>query len=175
MNDSVLNGYIEKTTEILRLMGEIAEVSWREQDDRVIVDVEVADPGPLIGREGNGLEALQLILNRMMRKGRMEKGSPSVIIDINGYRRSREVDLIQMAKDIADKVSRSHKSVLLEPMNSWERRVVHMAVREEEEIVTESEDSEEGRRVRIIPAEPEGCEEGGGAEPDRAFRDEGGE
>ena len=151
---------VEMVSEIIDLLGEEAEVTHGEREGALLVDIELENPGPLIGRGGRGLDALQLIIYRMARRRWPEETLPSIVIDINGYRKEREELLAQMARDIAARVRRSGESVLLEPMNAWERRVIHMSVREEGDIETESEDSDEGRRVRIAPVEADEGEEG---------------
>jgi spoIIIJ-associated protein len=137
--------------DILRLLGEKAEVRCRTTDEALVAEIQVEEPGRLIGKEGRGLEALQYIVQRIMGRQETEEQIPRIIIDINGYRKKREEELGRMARDIAERVSMTGRSVLLEPMNAWERRAIHVAVRDHKEIDTESEETDEGRRVRIKP------------------------
>lgn len=135
--------------EILRLMREEAVVSLVDEDEAIMVNIKVPNPAHLIGREGRAIEALQYIVQRIGARKIDELKTRPVVIDIDGYRQKRKDELSKMAKEIAQRVSETGRSVLLGPMTAWERKAVHMAIRERKDVMSESEESDAGRRVRI--------------------------
>ncbi|MEI6633442.1 MAG: R3H domain-containing nucleic acid-binding protein [Chlamydiota bacterium] len=137
---------LEKFMELLSIPG---TVSCSYDGTMVSAEVTVRDPGQLIGQGGRGLEALQYLVQRLAGRAIVEGELTPIVVDVDGYRKKREEELSLMAKEIAVRVSGSGRSVLLQPMTAWERKIVHMAVRDEDGLETESEDSETGRRVRI--------------------------
>ena len=151
MKNDIEDNIIGIIENLLKLLGQEATVNRVHKEEGLFVDIEVEDAGRLIGEGGKVLDALQFIVYRMAGRLFYGRDIPSVIIDINGYRRRREDVLKNIASDIAERVRSSGESILLEPMSAWERRVVHMAVKDTEEISTESEDTENGRSVRIKP------------------------
>ncbi len=112
---------------------------------------EAADElGVLIGRRGETLLNLQYLLNTIV--SRREKDGPIYGIDIEGYRRRREQQLIDMAKEIAEEVRATGDVITLEPMPAAERRIIHITLADEEGVRTESVGSGEHRQVEILPA-----------------------
>jgi len=105
--------------------------------------------GVLIGRRGETLSAVQYLVNTIVSKG---GNKPPVFgVDIEGYRRRREEMLVDLARDIAQEVRETGDVITLEPMPAHERRIVHIALREEEGVRTESVGSGEDRQVEILP------------------------
>ena len=102
----------------------------------------------LIGRKGKNLDALQLLTNVIA--GRFEGTHTKVVLDTEGYRNRREEQLIHLAVKTADQVQRSRGSKLLEPMNPFERRLIHTALNDIESIGTESEGDGLYKQVRIF-------------------------
>jgi len=139
--------------DILKLAGEEAELACSVAEGTILIDISSKEPARLIGRGGKGLEALQYIVQRIVVKGGAATQMPRIVIDIEGYRKKRQEELSRMSKDIAERVSVTGRSVLLEPMNAWERRAIHMAIRDNDKVDTASEETEEGRQVRIKPKE----------------------
>ncbi|MEJ2745616.1 MAG: R3H domain-containing nucleic acid-binding protein, partial [bacterium] len=92
---------------------------------------------------------LQHIVYKMAGRAFAGRDLESIVIDIDGYRKNREGELSRMAGEIAERVSRSGESELLQPMSAWERKIVHQAVKQSDDLETQSEDSDTGRRVRI--------------------------
>lgn len=120
-----------------------------EDDENLNVLVETKDAGRLIGFRGESLEALQLITNQIMARKTAEGQSfKRVVLDVEGWRKQKEQDLLQKAKDWSKEVLESGKEIELEPMSSWQRRVIHMGVQEVEGV--ESESIGEGRDRRIV-------------------------
>lgn len=133
---------------LLGRMGIEAElrIAARE-DERVVVEMVSDDAGILIGRRGATLEALQLITN--IACGRRHQNGTRVILDAEDYRYRREQSLTRMAIRVARDVQRSGRSQLLEPMNPFERRLVHTAITGVEDVTTASEGEGPYKQVRV--------------------------
>ncbi|MGF1504509.1 MAG: KH domain-containing protein [Chloroflexi bacterium] len=114
-----------------------------------VLDVRGADLGSLIGKKGETLEALQylarLIVSRQLQR------RVDIIIDVEGYKARREASLRKLAERMARQATRMGRTVTLEPMPPNERRIIHMALRNHNEVSTESVGSGNKRRVTIIP------------------------
>ncbi len=107
--------------------------------------------GVLIGRRGETLSAVQYLVNTIVSKG---GNKPPVFgLDIEGYRRRREEMLVDLAREIAQEVRETGDVITLEPMPAHERRIVHIALREEAGVRTESVGTGENRQVEILPEE----------------------
>lgn len=111
------------------------EIKEDENGLNVLIDTE--DAGRLIGFKGDTLSSLQLLINQMMTK---YQGSEykRVILDVAGWRKQKEEELFSQAKTWAEEVKQSGKEMELEPMPSWQRRIVHMGVSEVEGVLSES-------------------------------------
>jgi spoIIIJ-associated protein len=150
---------IEVTTELLQAMDfQVRVVPDRPLDDgeegeegppTLAVNVLGNDLGMLIGRRGDHLAQLQYLVNLLVnrRLGRWVR----VSIDIEGYKRRREESLIGLAERVARQVARSGRAIQLEPMPANERRIIHIALRNDPEVQTESSGEGEMRRVAIQP------------------------
>lgn len=103
--------------------------------------------GSLIGRRGETLNAIQYLANLAINQNRLEH--IRILLDVEGYRKSREETLEALARKMADKAVRSGQRVRLEPMNPHERRIVHMALQEDHRVETISQGEEPYRRVII--------------------------
>ena len=138
----------EFVSELLRHMGIEADlrIATRE-DDRVVLEMVSDDAGILIGRHGATLEAMQLLTN--IACGRRHEDGPRVILDTEDYRYRREQSLTRMAMRVARDVQRSGRSQLLEPMNPFERRLVHTTINGLEDVSTESEGDGPYKQVRV--------------------------
>lgn len=149
---------------ILRLMEIDADVTVRRvrpappaQGDPpgvppLVLDIEGADLGVLIGWRGESLRALQTVVNLMLGEGGLSPGSPRLIVDVAGYRQRREQTVAQMALRLADGVARNGRPVILEPMQPYERRAVHLALASDPNVSTDSTGTDAERRVTIRPA-----------------------
>ena len=135
--------------EILEHMGVDAEVSSFDDGDRVILDAHGAESGLIIGKKGATLDALQYLVNRIV--FRRPNEGPLVVVDAEGYRGRREDALVDLAQRMAEKAVKSGKPVPVEPMSAHDRRIVHMALVENQTVRTESEGEGLFRRVVIFP------------------------
>lgn len=120
-----------------------------EQSVSLALDITGEDLGILIGRRGETLTALQYLVNLMV--SRRLKAHAGVMVDVEGYRERRRNALRGLALRLADRVSSTGRSVTLEPMPSLERRIVHLALRDHPDVITESIGDGESRKVTITP------------------------
>ena len=117
-------------------MGVTPQVSVSETPDGVRVDVEGDGAEALLFHRGDALRALQTIVNTAFRRQLGEERK--VLVDCQGFRRDKDAELRQMARFLAEKVQNSGVSQEMGPLNSYERRIVHMAVAELEGVASES-------------------------------------
>ena len=128
-------------------IGVDVSVQTVEDDDKLHVEIISESAGIIIGKRGKTLEALQLITNIIVNKD-MDKWK-KVVLDIENYRDKRENTLTDLAHKVAEKVKKTSRSQYLEPMNPFERRVIHMALEEDSDIFTKSEGSGNLKKVKI--------------------------
>jgi spoIIIJ-associated protein len=145
--------------QVLAHMQEPASVVARQEDDRITLKIESADAGLLIGKQGQTLDALQYLVTKMLAKKSGRK--VRIAIDVEAYRARHSESLAQMAKKYGDKVKRSGKSVTLNPMNPYDRRIIHLALQGDRELKTMSRGEGLYKKVVISPARkkepPEGA------------------
>jgi spoIIIJ-associated protein len=120
-----------------------------EDRDHIVLNVTGQDAGSLIGRKGQTLDALQYITRLMLT--RKSAGQTSFIIDVENYRLRRYEDLKAFALNVAEQVKSKKTSIRLEPMSAYERRIVHLALANDPDIVTESVGEGESRKVVVYP------------------------
>ena len=128
-----------------------ATVEAAETEDGLRLNIVSSTDGLLIGRRGETLDALQYIVSLYMNKDRKENGYRRVSVDTEGYRARREETLKRLARKHAAQVARTGRSVAMEPMNPYERRVLHSALQGFKGVTTHSEGEEPNRRVIITP------------------------
>lgn len=134
---------------IFQAMDVPVELDVRENDQLLQVSIEGPDLGILIGRRGETLDALQYLANLAINKNQEQRRK--VILDVEGYRLRREETLQKLAVRLADKAKQRGRSVVLEPMNSQERRIIHTALQGRDDIYTFSEGEEPFRKIIIAP------------------------
>ncbi len=137
--------------ELLGKMGVNGSVSAFENDEGIKLKIDSDTDGLLIGRRGETLDALQYIVSLYENKDRKENGYRRISIDTEGYRARREDTLKRLARRNALKVAKSGRSFAMEPMNPYERRVIHSALQNFRGVTTHSEGEEPNRRVIITP------------------------
>lgn len=121
---------------ILGSLGFAVTVEEQTQDGDLILDVKTDEAGRLIGRQGQTLADLQYLVNRILFQ--QDQKSPKVMLDVGGYRAQAREALIKKAMEAAEKVRRWGDAVELEPMGSYDRRVVHHALRDDPDVETHS-------------------------------------
>ena len=115
----------------------------------ILVDIRGRDLSILIGRRAERLNALQCITRLIVGK-ELGRAVP-LILDVEGYRKRREKQLRRMARRLADQVARTGRKVVLEPMPANERRIIHITLRDDPRVTTESIGEEPRRKVVIFP------------------------
>jgi len=156
-HDALLDRTESVVSKLLHLLNLQAQVSANygatERDGRhnIHVDIRGNDLSILIGRRSETLSAFQYIASLIV--GKEEQQFVQLTVDVEGYRDRREKQLIQMAKRMADQVSKSGRRQTLEPMPSAERRIIHIALRDHPDVKTESTGEEPYRKVMILPKE----------------------
>lgn len=131
-------------------MKDVKVTSKVDEEGALSIDMEGSSMGILIGKRGQTLDSLQYLTNRVANK--MQDGYVRVKLDTEDYRRRRKQTLENLAKNIASKVKRTRRSVSLEPMNPYERRIIHSALQADPAVSTHSEGQEPYRRVVVTLA-----------------------
>ena len=137
--------------ELIKKMGIDCEYEVSDGDNCVKAVISGEGVGTAIGRRGETLDAIQYLTNLHVNKGKHGDDYVRVTIDIENYRAKREETLIHLANSMASKVLRYHKEMALEPMNPYERRIIHSALQNNKYVKTRSVGDEPYRRVLISP------------------------
>ena len=128
-------------------MAVVVDVKYDEAENNMDVDLSGDDMGVLIGKRGQTLDSIQYLLSLVINKN-MEDYI-RVKVDTENYRQRRKETLENLAKNIAYKVKRTKRPVSLEPMNPYERRIIHSALQNDKYVTTHSEGEEPFRRVVV--------------------------
>ncbi len=126
-----------------------ASPTLKEEDERIVIDLQTETTKGLIGRRGELIDAVQTLAGAVANTGRRDYRR--VVVDCGNYREDREETLRHVAEKLAAKAVRLGKRVRLEPMNPYERRIIHSALVDNPDVTTKSEGKEPGRFVVIIP------------------------
>lgn len=139
----------EFLTKIVTLMGFKPKIEYKVRDEFLHFNVIVDKAPLLIGRNGSKVDTLQMVTNAYLKEelGQYYK----VYVDINDYKKMKEINIVKIVKNIAKDVTRSGCEVSLDPMNSYERRIVHNALTNNKNVRTESFGEEPNRYVVIKP------------------------
>ena len=147
---------IEMLGEMVRLMGFEADIiaEWRDPDADnehryLLLDLQGSELGALIGRRGDTLNNIQYLI-RLMVNQRVHKWK-NIVVDVEGYRQRRIDHLSQLAQRSASQVAQSGRPLSLEPMPANERRIVHLTLRDNPDVYTESVGDGPKRKVQILP------------------------
>ena len=133
--------------DVLRTMEMEVEVKSVFEDDTLSVDLSGEDMGLLIGKRGQTLDSLQYLTSLVVNKGKASY--VRVKLDTEDYRERRKATLENLAKNIAFKVKKTRRPVFLEPMNPYERRIIHSALQNDPYVTTHSEGDEPCRKVVV--------------------------
>ncbi len=139
--------FLEGLFDLLRITACTELVS---EDERVIINVTAANTNSVIGARGVMLDAIQTLAGAVANTGREEY--KRVVVDCENYRETREGTLNKLADNLAQKAIRLGKKIKLEPMNPYERRIIHAALSGREDVTTQSEGKEPNRCIVVIPA-----------------------
>lgn len=133
---------------ILNHLGFQASVEEHPMEDGLLLDVKTEDSGRLIGRQGQTLSDLQYLTNRMVFQ--LDTSAPKVMVDVSGYRAQAREALVRKAKEAAEKVRRWGDVVELEPLNAFDRRIIHQALKDDPSIETHSVEVEGTEKKAIL-------------------------
>lgn len=133
--------------DVLRNMGIEVMIEKMIKSDKIILHLHGKNLGILIGKHGQTLDALQYLTNLTTNQG--EETRHFIMMDVENYRQRREETLKQLAVRLAGRVKRSGEKVVLEPMNGYERKIIHVALQNEAHVRTESEGQDPYRHVVI--------------------------
>lgn len=133
---------------LLQRMGIQGEaVPLEGEDGQIILDIRGDDMGAVIGRRGDTLDAIQYLTSLTVNRGKEEH--IRIAIDTEGYRAKREESLQRLARKMAGKALKYHKNMTLEPMNPYERRIIHATLQDYQGVTTYSTGTEPNRRVVV--------------------------
>ena len=139
--------YLDKLFSAMELNAEVS-LSFSDEENELSIDVEGPDMGVLIGKRGQTLDALQYLISLYVNKKSKDKYI-RVKLDTENYRARRKETLENLAKNIAFKVKRTRRSFTLEPMNPYERRIIHSTLQNDRFVATRSEGEEPYRKVVV--------------------------
>lgn len=132
---------------VLEKMNVDAEIIAEEDEDSILLKIKGDDIGIVIGRRGETLDALQYLTSLVVNKSKEDY--KRVVIDIENYRQKREETLVKLAYRLADRVVKYKKNITLEPMNPYERRIIHSSLQNHKYVETYSVGEEPNRKIII--------------------------
>ena len=138
--------FLEK---VFAAMNMEVNVSVSTNEEEMNIDLSGSDMGVLIGKRGQTLDSLQYLTSLVVNKG--QKDYIRVKVDTENYRERRKETLENLAKNLAYKAKRTKRPVSLEPMNPYERRIIHSALQNDKYVTTHSEGEDPYRKVVIVP------------------------
>ncbi len=152
--DPTADGKAESSADVLDTILEHmdldADVIIREDDERVVLDVDGPDAGRAIGKKGQTLDALQFLVNKIV--NRFPDSRRHIVIDSGDYRERHDKGLISMARREAKRAVQQRQVVSLEPMSARDRRLIHLSLAKFDGVSTSSSGQGIQRRIQIIPA-----------------------
>ena len=143
----------ERTVEFLEGLFKLLKITacteLVSEDEKVVINVTAANSTSVIGKHGATLDAIQTLAGAVANTGRDDY--KRVVVDCENYRENRETTLQKLAANLAAKAQRMGRKIKLEPMNPYERRIIHSALSEIDGVKTESEGKEPNRYIVVIP------------------------
>jgi spoIIIJ-associated protein len=135
---------------ILGFLGFVVQIEeMRNESGATVLQIYTEESDRLIGRDGETLEATQFLLNRLIQS--KNKDAPKVVVDCEHYRSMREDKIVQRVRELAERVRITGRSLQLEPMNSYERRIVHNAFKDDPDVATWSpSDSARIKQITLL-------------------------
>jgi len=136
-------------SQILEHMGMNVEIEVTMKERQIYINLKGNNMGLLIGKRGQTLDSLQYLVNLVVNKG--DQQYTGVMLDTENYRKRRRDTLESLAFNLAKKARLTRRPVVLEPMNPYERRIIHAALQNDRQVSTYSEGDEPFRNVVIVP------------------------
>lgn len=149
VKDTLKDKLLEFFNGTLERMGLVCRATAEEKDGTIYINIEGEDSSVAIGHRGETLDALQYLALTFLNehKGEFKK----LVVDAENYREKRKETLTALAQRLAQKAIRLRRKIALEPMNPFERRIIHSALADDPNVTTESEGEEPARYIVIIP------------------------
>ena len=122
-----------------------------ETDKQIKVNFSGEDIGYIIGKRGDVLDAIQTLFSQIINNTFLKDNPKKILIDSESYRAKREASLQVLAHRLADKAVKTNRIERLEPMSSYERKIIHLSLEGRTDVTTESKDNEPNRYITIIP------------------------
>ncbi len=143
----------ERAVEFLKGLFEVlkinADVTLVNEDEKIEINVSAQNTTKIIGKHGETIDAIQTLASAVANTGRDKYAR--VVVDCENYRETREATLERLAENLAQKAIRLQKKIMLEPMNPYERRIIHAKLSEYEGVKTTSEGKEPNRYIVVVP------------------------
>ncbi|MGO8763183.1 MAG: RNA-binding cell elongation regulator Jag/EloR [Desulfobaccales bacterium] len=155
--DDLLPRAREILEQVLEKMQEPGTVTVTQEEDRINLLIETSDAGLLIGKQGQTLDALQYLVTKMLAKQTRKK--VRIAIDVEAYRARHNEALALLAQKYGEKVKRSGRPITLNPMNPYDRRIVHMALQGDKDLKTISRGEGLYKKVVISPVKKKETQE----------------
>ena len=128
-----------------------AKISAEESSERILLNVAGGNPAVLIGKKGQTLEAIQSLVEKIVNKHHNDHDKIRVQVDVEGYLETRKTNLEKLAARLAEKSKRIRKPISLGQMSAYDRRIVHMALKEDPDVRTKSRGEGYMRKLIIFP------------------------
>jgi len=162
-DDPILSDeYVQKGYNVLKkivdAITEDAKVTLSSQDSQIFFHIQGGNTAVLIGKHGQSLDAMQFLIDKVVNKSRF-KQKLRVRIDIEGYLQIREENLTKLALRLADKVKKSKRPETVSPMNAHDRRIIHLALKNDSSLKTQSMGSGYYRKLVIFPSRSRNSDE----------------
>src|SRR4051812_18979912 len=140
----------ELLDDMLGFLGFVVEIQEQQNEaGNLVLQIYTEESARLIGRDGETLEATQFLMNRLLQT--KDKNAPKVVVDCEHYRSMREDKIVQRVRELAERVRATGRSLQLEPMNSYERRIVHNAFKDDPDVATWSpSDSARIKQITLL-------------------------
>jgi len=139
--------------DIISYIVDDATVRVQKSSEVIKLKIETSNPAILIGKHGRTLDALQYVIRKVVRK--KENTKVRISFDVEGYRGRRKASLTQLALRLGEKVKRSGKPATISPMNAYDRRIVHIALKDDTSVRTQSKGGGLFRKLVILPQKRE--------------------
>ena len=138
---------------ILQRLGIESEIEGSIREEELHLEIKSGEGGILIGKHGRTLDSLQVLLNRMLIK--RIKRPIRIVLDVDGYKNRRAESLKKMAARLGERVKKTGMAVTIGAFNSYDRRIIHLAFRDDVTVKTESLGEGDWKKIKIIPTRRE--------------------
>lgn len=135
--------------DLIHAMNINCDIYVEEREEDFFIDITGEDAALVIGKRGDNLDALQYLIYQILNKDSAKEDQKKIVLDSAGYKKRREESLKGLAKRTAAKAARENKNIALEPMNAFERKIIHTELADDTRVETESRGNEPNRYIVI--------------------------